>query len=120
MLNEATKKIIARIALRFKRDKRVISAVALHPLLFFKHKQESYDDERPVRIKYLGVFVQKNKYNKLNAFKYKYKFHLVLYNYVEFLYEMKQSYVVPIATVDIAVNIFRAKNSYCGRQTQSI
>jgi hypothetical protein len=62
--------IINSLALRYKVDKRVARFAAFHPLLFFKRVAESGDD-RPVRIKYFGVFAPKvARVSKENAMKY--------------------------------------------------
>ena len=57
------KKIIKDLAFRYGRDERVIEVVTRHPFKYLHQLMQS-DDERPFRIKYLGVFTMKN--NKRN------------------------------------------------------
>lgn len=40
-------------------DPRVVRAIVYHPFLFAKRRMEDDNDDRPIRIKYFGVFVQK-------------------------------------------------------------
>jgi hypothetical protein len=57
-------KILKHLSLIKFKDLRVIQAIAYHPLLFAKHKMADPDDYRPIRIRYLGAFVQKYMHNK--------------------------------------------------------
>ena len=57
-------KIIKELSLRKFKDPRVIQAIVYHPILFAKKIMADPDDERPVRIRYFGVFTQKYIKNK--------------------------------------------------------
>lgn len=52
-------KLIKRIAKRKGMDERVVSLVVNYPFKFLRDKISSMTDWRPVRIKYLGVFLLK-------------------------------------------------------------
>jgi hypothetical protein len=51
------------IASKYKMDKRVIHQICNHPILFTKRCVEG-SEQRPIRIRHFGVFVQKEKLNK--------------------------------------------------------
>lgn len=53
------KKIVKELAFKYNRDVRVIDTVTRHPFKYLYELMQS-DDERPFRIKYLGVFAMKN------------------------------------------------------------
>lgn len=53
------KKIIKELAFKYGRDERVIEVVTRHPFKYL-HQLIQSDDERPFRIKYLGIFTMKN------------------------------------------------------------
>lgn len=56
--------IIRDLAAKYKKDPRIIEAIVYSPLKFAKKVFEDPRDDRPVRIKYFGVFVQKPVFNK--------------------------------------------------------
>jgi len=56
--------IIRDLAAKYKKDPRIIEAIVYSPLKFTKRVIENPQDDRPVRIKYFGVFVQKPIFNK--------------------------------------------------------
>jgi hypothetical protein len=56
--------IIKNLALKYKKDPRIIEAIVYSPLKFAKKVFEDPKDDRPIRIKYFGVFVQKPIFNK--------------------------------------------------------
>lgn len=56
--------IIEEMQNKFGIDRRVLREICYHPIRFAKRKMENMSDSRPVRIRYFGVFTQKNKYNK--------------------------------------------------------
>ncbi len=58
------KKVRKELAKKYNRDVRVIEAVTKHPFKFLKDVIEDKHDPYPVRIQYLGAFVQKTKMNK--------------------------------------------------------
>lgn len=57
-------KIIKHISLIKFKDPRVIQAIVYHPMLFAKRRMADPDDDRPIRIRYFGAFVQKYMRNK--------------------------------------------------------
>ena len=57
-------KIIRGIANKYGKDPRVVREIVYHPLLFTKRRMEDPLEDRPVRIRYFGAFVQKNIKNK--------------------------------------------------------
>jgi hypothetical protein len=56
--------IIRDLAAKYKKDPRIIEAIVYSPLKFAKKVFENPVDDRPIRIKYFGVFVQKPIFNK--------------------------------------------------------
>jgi hypothetical protein len=56
--------IIRDLAAKYKKDPRIIEAIVYSPLKFTKRVFEDPKDDRPIRIKYFGVFVQKPIFNK--------------------------------------------------------
>ena len=56
--------IIRDLAAKYKKDPRIIEAIVYSPLKFTKKVIEDPNDDRPIRIKYFGVFVQKPIFNK--------------------------------------------------------
>lgn len=56
--------IIRDLAAKYKKDPRIIEAIVYSPLKFAKKVFEDPKDDRPIRIKYFGVFVQKPVFNK--------------------------------------------------------
>ena len=56
--------IIRNLAAKYKKDPRIIEAIVYSPLKFAKKVFEDPKDDRPIRIKYFGVFVQKPVFNK--------------------------------------------------------
>ena len=58
------KKIRKQLAKKYNRDVRVIEAVTKHPFKFLRDVMEHQTDNYPVRITYLGAFIQKEKMNK--------------------------------------------------------
>jgi hypothetical protein len=56
--------LIRDLAAKYKKDPRIIEAIVYSPLKFSKRVFENPKDNRPVRIKYFGVFVQKPIFNK--------------------------------------------------------
>ena len=57
-------KIIKELSLKHGKDPRIIRQIATFPLKFTKRIMADYNDERPIRIRYFGAFVQKDFYNK--------------------------------------------------------
>lgn len=56
--------IIRDLAVKYKKDPRIIEKIVYSPLKFAKKVIESPTDNRAVRIKYFGLFVQKPVFNK--------------------------------------------------------
>ena len=65
-------RIINSISLLKFKDKRIIQNIVYHPLLFAKRRMTDPDDERPIRIRYFGVFTQKYLHNKTSAKQYRF------------------------------------------------
>ena len=57
-------KIIKDIAQKYNKDVRVVKEIVYSPLKFVKRKITDPIDKRPIRIRYFGVFVQKEFYTK--------------------------------------------------------
>lgn len=57
--------IIKDLAAKYRKDKRVIERIVYSPLKFFKQVATDDVNYRPVRVRYFGVFVQKNTNNKV-------------------------------------------------------
>ena len=57
-------KIIRNISLENGIDERVVQEIVYHPLKFAKRRIEDDYDYRPIRIRYFGTFVQKEKIKK--------------------------------------------------------
>lgn len=57
-------KIIRRLAKEYNKDIRIIEQIVNSPLKFTNRVIQDPLDDRPVRIRYFGVFVQKESYNK--------------------------------------------------------
>lgn len=57
-------KIIRRLAKEYNKDIRIIEQIVNSPLKFTNRVIQDPSDDRPVRIRYFGVFVQKESYNK--------------------------------------------------------
>ena len=53
------KKIVKDLAFKYNRDSRVIDTITRHPFKYLYELMQS-EDERPYRIKYLGIFAMKN------------------------------------------------------------
>jgi len=48
-------------------NERVVRHIVSHPILFAKQRMADPNDDRPIRIKYFGTFVQKKIANKENV-----------------------------------------------------
>ncbi len=60
------------LAIKYKKDVRVISLITRHPFRFIRDIMSDPNDHRPVHLMYFGKFAQKTKYNKkLHYFKTK-------------------------------------------------
>ena len=57
-------KIVKELSLKYGKDERIIRNIAYFPFKFTKRIMADYNDNRPVRIRYFGAFVQKDYYNK--------------------------------------------------------
>lgn len=80
--------IIRRISLNRFVNERVVKYVASHPFLFTKGRMADPLEDRPIRIKYFGVFQQKKTANKENVRKLNEVLQLVRFNgdhYVELM-----------------------------------
>jgi hypothetical protein len=63
---EVERDILDIIFKKFKgKDKRVVAAIATHPLYFFKQVASNSEDERPIRIRYFGIFALKKGIKKI-------------------------------------------------------
>jgi hypothetical protein len=63
--------LIRDLAAKYKKDPRIIESIIYSPLKFAKKVINDDTDNRPIRIRYLGVFTQKhikNKYNRMERF----------------------------------------------------
>lgn len=66
------------LASKYKKDKRVIEQITRSPFKFVNRVIRDPKDDRAVRIKYFGVFVQKDNSNK--SYKYNYMSEVLLQN----------------------------------------
>lgn len=57
-------KIIDQLAFKYGLDKRVVREVVYYPLLFTNRVMNDPKDDRPIRIKHLGVFAYRGSRNK--------------------------------------------------------
>ena len=64
--------LIHTIGLLTMKEDRVVNRIVYHPLEFAKAKMMKDDDERPIRIRYFGVFVLKSKRSKERTRKFSY------------------------------------------------
>lgn len=62
--NPKIREITKEISLLTFKDERVVQKIAYSPLLFLKRIMENINDNKPIRIRYFGVFYQKHKVNK--------------------------------------------------------
>ncbi len=52
------------LAKKYNLDYRIIREIVRSPLKFVKRRMEDEEDQRPIRLRYFGVFVQKEMVNK--------------------------------------------------------
>lgn len=52
-------KLVKRLSVEYGVDPRVVRLVVDYPFLFIKRKMADDEDDRPIRLRYLGAFVQK-------------------------------------------------------------
>ena len=52
------------LAIKYKKDVRVISLITRHPFRFIRNVISDPNDTRPVHLMYFGKFAQKTKYTK--------------------------------------------------------
>lgn len=64
--------LIHTIGLLSMKEDRVIKKIVYHPLEFAKVKMIDDNDERPIRIRYFGVFTLKSKRSKERTRKFSY------------------------------------------------
>lgn len=57
-------KIVKELAKKYGLDERVVRSITASPFLFSKKVINSLEDERPVRIPYMGCFVMRRHKNK--------------------------------------------------------
>ncbi len=57
----ADNQIVHNLYLKYRKDKRVVRKVMHHPILFARNRIVDEEDWQPVRIRYFGAFVLKNK-----------------------------------------------------------
>ena len=77
--------IIRQISLNRFINERVVRQVVSHPILFARQRMADKDDNRPIRIKYFGTFVQKKIANKENVRKLNEILQLVRFNEEHYL-----------------------------------
>jgi len=58
--------LIRDLAVKYKKDPRIIEAIVYSPFKLAKKVINDDMDDRPIRIRYLGVFTQKHNMNKTN------------------------------------------------------
>ena len=64
-------KVIHRLHLKYRKDKRVVRFITEHPILFTKYRMGDDNDMRPIRIRYFGVFHPKKKLDYYEVIKQK-------------------------------------------------
>jgi len=55
-------KIVKELAKKYNKDKRIIDQIVKSPFKFTNRVIRDISDDRPVRLRYFGVFTQKNYY----------------------------------------------------------
>lgn len=55
-------KLVKQLSKKHGIDPRVVRLIADYPIKFFKHVAGDDTDLRPVRIRYMGVFIPKKSY----------------------------------------------------------
>lgn len=61
------KNVINNLAIKYKKDPRVIEYIIHYPFLFVQNIIRS-EDERPIRLRHLGVFVLKPSASKVDSY----------------------------------------------------
>ncbi|MFW5890660.1 MAG: hypothetical protein ACOCUI_00400 [bacterium] len=61
-----------KLAKKYNKDQRVIKSICEYPFKFAKERMSDPTDDRPIRIRYFGVFTQKHLKNKKVIMKYRY------------------------------------------------
>jgi hypothetical protein len=54
------KKVVDNLAIKYKKDRRVIEYISHYPFSFLKEVVLDEDNQRPVRLRHLGVFFLKH------------------------------------------------------------
>ena len=55
-------KVVKELAKKYNKDKRIIDQIVKSPFKFTNRVIRDISDDRPVRLRYFGVFTQKNYY----------------------------------------------------------
>jgi pyruvate-formate lyase len=63
-------RIIRELSKKYGKDERIIRAITNTPFLFAKKTINSLEDERPIRIPYMGTFVMRRHKNKTKHLHY--------------------------------------------------
>lgn len=98
--------LIKNLASRYNKDERVIKEIVYSPLKFTNRLIQSPKDNRPVRIRYFGAFVQKTKFNK--SLKLNNMVDILLDNIEEVLIIMVSILHFPISSTESAKNIIES------------
>ena len=102
--------IIRRISLNRFVNERVVKYVTSHPILFARQRMADPLDDRPIRIKYFGVFQQKKTANKENIRKLNEALQLLRFNSEHYL-ELFQGMFSKIEEISLHMrNCFRTNN----------
>lgn len=72
MTNNDKDNLVQReLAKKYKKDTRVIKTITEYPFKFAKERMSDPSDDRPIRIRYFGVFTQRKLKNKDVIMKYR-------------------------------------------------
>lgn len=87
--------LIHTIGLLSMKEDRVIKKIVYHPLEFAKLRMIDDNDERPIRIRYFGVFVLKSKRSKERTRKFSF-----IYKNYEMFKDVVAAYGYEVDTLD--------------------
>jgi hypothetical protein len=101
-------KRIKELSLRYGKDKRIIQSIAHFPIKFTKRVMADPSDNRPVRIRYFGAFIQKELYTKATKRNDRLKAMLKPENIESVFIVMVSVMGFPTSSIDGAINILKS------------
>jgi len=97
------RRLLTKLANKYGIDKRIVKEVVYSPLKFTRDIISDDVDERPIRIRYFGAFIQKKNSNKSSRMNTMFE---VLYNNIE------DTFIVMVSLLG-----FQLKNKDSARKT---